>query len=287
MATNFTIKKVISLIKSELKNYYPDKELSALTFIILEQVLDLKKTQVLVSDHNPISKEALQRIKYIISELKTYKPIQYIFEKTYFYDLPFHITPDVLIPRPETEELVDWIIKENPKACKRILDIGTGSGCIAISLAKNLPCSTVYAIDVSKEALTITRNNSKLNNVDLRILNLDIFNIDERFDEMFDIIVSNPPYITEKEKAHMQPNVLNYEPELALFVPNNNPLLFYKKITDFALKHLNPEGKIYFETNEHYGHDTALLLEEMNFHHVSLRKDINGKERMLRAVLIK
>jgi release factor glutamine methyltransferase len=239
----------------------------------------------MISQDVEIQEDSYQNILNIIRDLKSYKPIQYIIGKTTFYNLSFNITPDVLIPRPETEELVDWIIKENPKKYKKILDIGTGSGCIAISLAKNLPGNIVYASDISNDALTVTKNNSKLNNVHIQIIQLDVLNSDNQLNEKFDIIVSNPPYVTEKEKKLMHKNVLDFEPELALFVPDNNPLLFYRAIIDFGMNHLNPEGKIYFEVNESYGKETALLLEERNFQDISLKKDINGKDRMLRGIL--
>ncbi len=285
MASNINIKKVISFIKSELKEFYPMSEIDSFVYLIFEQLFNYSRTKLLISQDVEIREDLYQNILNIIRNLKLYKPIQYILGKTIFYNLTFNITPGVLIPRPETEELVDWIIKENPDKYKRILDIGTGSGCIAISLAKNLPKSVVYASDISSEALTVTKTNSKLNNVDIQIIQLDILNSDNQLNEKFDIIVSNPPYVTEKEKKLMHKNVLNFEPQLALFVPDNNPLLFYRAIIGFGMNHLNPGGKIYFEINESFGKETALLLEGRGFQDISLKKDINEKDRMLKGVL--
>lgn len=285
MASNINIKKVISFIKSELKEFYPMSEIDSFVYLIFEQLFNYSRTKLLISQDVEILEDSYQNILNIIRDLKLYKPIQYILGETIFYNLTFNVTPGILIPRPETEELVDWIIKESPDKYKRILDIGTGSGCIAISLAKNLPESVVYASDISREALTVTKKNSKLNNVDIQIMKLDILNFDNQLNEKFDIIVSNPPYVTEKEKKLMHKNVLDFEPELALFVPDNNPLLFYKAIIDFGMNHLNPGGKIYFEVNESFGKETALLLEERDFRDISLKKDINGKDRMLKGVL--
>ncbi len=285
MASNINIKKVISFIKSELKEFYPMSEIDSFVYLIFEQLFNYSRTKLLISQDVEILEDSYQNILNIIRDLKLYKPIQYILGETIFYNLTFNVIPGILIPRPETEELVDWIIKESPDKYKRILDIGTGSGCIAISLAKNLPESVVYASDISSEALTVTRKNSKLNNVDIQIMKLDILNFDNQLNEKFDIIVSNPPYVTEKEKKLMHKNVLNFEPQPALFVPDNNPLLFYKAIIDFGMNHLNPGGKIYFEVNESFGKETALLLEERDFRDISLKKDINGKDRMLKGVL--
>ncbi len=285
MASNINIKKVISFIKSELKEFYPMSEIDSFVYLIFDQLFNYSRTKLLISPDVEILEDSYQNILNIIRDLKLYKPIQYILGKTIFYNLTFNVTPDVLIPRPETEELVQWIIKENPDEYKRILDVGTGSGCIAISLAKNIPESVVYASDISIEALTVTKKNSKLNNVDIQIMQLDILNSENQSNEKFDIIVSNPPYVTEKEKKLMQKNVLDFEPQLALFVPDNNPLLYYRAIINFGMNHLNPGGKIYFEVNETFGKETALLLEERNFQGISLKKDINGKDRMLRGIL--
>lgn len=285
MTSSNTIQKVISDIKYELKEFYPMNEIDSFVYLIFEQLFNYSKTKLLISQSDEIPGNFNQKIRAITDELKTFKPIQYILGKTEFYNLTFHVNSDVLIPRPETEELVDWIIKEKTTKPLKILDIGTGSGCIAISLAKNISNSLVYASDISTDALRLTKYNSKINQVDIQIVQLNILNPEYQFNDTFDIIVSNPPYITKKEKKWMHKNVLEFEPELALFVPNENPLLFYKAISDFGLKNLSPEGKIYFELNEAYGNETYLLLEKKGFHDIILKKDINGKDRMLKGIL--
>ncbi|MFO7827135.1 MAG: peptide chain release factor N(5)-glutamine methyltransferase [Bacteroidales bacterium] len=285
MGTKYTIKKIISLIKSELKSYYPIKEIDSFIFIILNHLLGYSRAQIHLKLEKAADENLIEQINFYINELKNYKPIQYIMGKTEFYDLLFQVNSGVLIPRPETEELVELIIKENQNHFNKILDIGTGSGCIAIALAKNLPKSYVYAVDNATDALALTRQNSKLNHVDIHISHLDILDHNHYFNESFDIIVSNPPYVTEKEKELMQPNVLNFEPQNALFVPDNNPLLYYRAIIDFSLKHLNKDGRLYLEVNENFGIETAMLLEEKNFHDIQLKKDINDKYRMLRCIL--
>ncbi len=285
MSAKYTIKKIISLIKFELNDYYPLQEINSFIHLIFNHYLNYSKVQIQLKKDEEISYNLVNQIKTNIKELKSYKPIQYILGKTEFYNLPFIVSPGVLIPRPETEELVDWIITENNNHFQKIADIGTGSGCIAISLAKNLNKAFIYALDNSSDALSLTRRNSKLNNVEIHIPHFDIFNMQNQIDEIFDIIVSNPPYVTEKEKKLMHPNVLNYEPVEALFVPDNDPLIYYRGIINFAQTYLKKGGKLYFEINENYGMETAMLLEKKNFYDIQLKKDINEKYRMLRGIL--
>lgn len=285
MSAKYTIKKIISLIKSELNDNYPLQEINSFIHLILNHYFNYSKVQIQLKQDEVINDNLVSRIKTDIKELKSYKPIQYILGKTEFYNLTFIVAPGILIPRPETEELVDWIIADNNNHFQEIADIGTGSGCIAISLAKNLNKSFIYALDNSPDALSITRRNSKLNNVEIHISHFDIFNKQKQIDQIFDIIVSNPPYVTLKEKQSMHPNVLNYEPGEALFVPDNDPLIYYRAIIDFAQTHLKKGGKLYFEINENFGKETAILLEEKNFHDIQLKKDINNKYRILRGVL--
>ena len=284
MTSKITIKEIISIIKTELNEYYPSTEIESFIFLIFEHLLNYSRTKLLVSYHQEISDDTIKKIKSIIQELKLNKPIQYILGYTTFYNLDFKLNENILIPRPETEELVDWIILENNTKQLNILDIGTGSGCIAISLAKNIEKSIVYASDISPDALYITEINKKLNNVHIETLQFDILSSNFKVNQKFDIIVSNPPYITEKEKTLMLKNVLDYEPDLALFVPDNNPLLYYKAIVEFGVNHLNPGGKIYFEINEQFGKEMKQLLEQLSFYDIILKKDINGKNRMIRGI---
>lgn len=285
MTVDNSIKKVISFIKTELKDLYPVNEIDSFVYLIFEHLFNYSRTKLLISMDVEIQEDSYKQILTILSELKSYKPIQYILKETTFFNLPFIVNSNVLIPRPETEELVDWIIQENKNKSIRILDIGTGSGCIAISLAKNLPDSIIFACDISVEALNQAQKNSELNSVDINIMQLDILDSNVQLNEKFDVIVSNPPYITEKEKVLMHKNVLDYEPEQALFVPNENPLVFYEAIINFGLTHLKPKGSIYLEINEAYGKETALLLKKDHFTNITLKKDINEKDRMLKGTL--
>jgi len=285
MSENYSIKKVISKIKNELKDIYPKEEIESFIFLIFEHVLGLSRTKLLTSYDDEFPNDKYAKIENFIADLKNSKPIQHIIGETSFYNLIFKVNSNVLIPRPETEELVDWIIKDHKGDSKSILDIGTGSACIAIALSKNLKKSKVFALDISEKALDIARENSKLNHVDITFLKFDILNEGHMLKDKFDIIVSNPPYITEKEKKLMQKNVLNYEPELALFVPDEDPLRFYKAIINFAQNHLNPNGEVYFEINEAFGKEMMNIFNEDLFSEVLLKKDINGKDRMIKAIL--
>jgi len=280
MGSNHSIKKVISKIKSELKDIYPDHEISGFTRLIFEHVVGYSTVQVHLNQEKEISLNKLDQIIEIVEDLKKQKPIQYIFKETEFYDLRFKLNSSVLIPRQETEELVDLIIKQNKKDRIKILDIGSGSGCIAISLAKFITNSVVTALDISEHALHVVKQNSILNKVDIEVLQYDIL-IDLKLNRKFDIIVSNPPYVTDSEKTLMNKNVLNNEPHLALFVPNNEPLKFYKAITHFAKNHLETNGKLYFEINESFGKETVNVLELNGFSNISIIKDLNGKDRIV------
>jgi len=217
--------------------------------------------------------------------LKKHVPIQYILGETEFYGLPFRVNDSVLIPRPETEELVDWIRSENNRnEALNILDIGTGSGCIAIALKHEFPNAAVEAFDISDKALETARSNAGLNKLDVEFSKVDILNVADQ-SKKWDIIASNPPYIPELEKSEIEANVLEHEPHLALFVPDNDPLLFYRHIALFAKKQLNPNGKLYFEIHRDYGKECMELLASLGFSEIELRKDISGNNRMIRSVI--
>ena len=224
----------------------------------------------------------IQKWKNIIAELQLQKPIQYILGETEFFGLPFEVNSAVLIPRPETEELVDWILKNNSNSSNqlRILDIGTGSGCIPITLAKNLKNAKVSAIDVSTEALKIAEMNAEKNAVEVKFIEMDILKA-EKLSETYDIIVSNPPYVRELEKQEMQKNVLDYEPHIALFVEDEDALLFYLKITQLASESLSEGGQLYFEINQYLGQRMVDLLNDYKFRDIELRKDIYENDRMI------
>jgi release factor glutamine methyltransferase len=267
----------------ELSNLYPKTEIYSF-FTLLVQ-FKLKKSRVELALHPSIklNKNELDFFQKALIDLKKQIPIQYILGETEFYGLKFHVNNNVLIPRPETEELVQWIIEDNKKKdALKILDIGTGSGCIAITLAKNLPNVSVFALDVSKKALTTAKFNAKLNNVEIEFINSDILTLN-KLSKKFDIIVSNPPYVRELEKEQMSSNVLANEPHLALFVKNNNALLFYEKITEFAKSHLIKNGKLYFEINQYLSAETMQLLSSKKFKNTLLKKDIFGNYRMVKG----
>ncbi len=285
------IKEVKNKFHSELNSIYTQKEIESFFYLLIQYRLNLKRIDIALNPLLQISTIDQIYFSDSIKKLKQEIPIQYIMGKTEFYGLPFYVDKNVLIPRPETEELVDWILKntkddreKNKEKSLNLLDIGTGSGCIAISLAKKLQNITIWALDVSKKALEIAQKNALLNSVEIRFLEEDILKV-EKFPVKFDIIISNPPYVRELEKLKIKNNVLKYEPHLALFVKNNNPLLFYDKIADIAKENLNNGGQIYFEINQYLGKETVELLQEKGFQHIELQKDIFGNDRKLRATI--
>ena len=222
-------------------------------------------------------------VKEIVERLKTKEPIQYVLGKTEFHGLPLRVTPDVLIPRPETEELVEWVLTETMPGRYSLLDIGTGSGCIAVALAKKLPDSKVDACDYSERALAVAEANARENRVNVHYFKQDVFNPFAR-ERRYDVVVSNPPYVMESEKTEMEENVLGFEPHEALFVPNHSPLVFYERIADLAIKLLNERGKLYFEINRAKGDEVQAMLLAKGYRDVELRDDISGNPRMVRAM---
>lgn len=267
----------------ELSFLYDEKEIESFFYIILESFHHKKRIDLALNPEMEMDALQLLRWESVLAELKKEKPIQYILGETEFYGLPFLVNENTLIPRPETEELVEWIIVESRKSKVenlKILDIGTGSGCIAVSLAKNLPNAIVSAIDVSEKALNTVKKNAEINTVAVNFMFKNILEIQD-LDEQFDLIVSNPPYVRNLEKAEIKPNVLAYEPHLALFVEDNDALLFYRKIAQLAKKNLTENGRLYFEINQYLGKETVLLLEELGFKEIVLKKDIYGNDRMI------
>ena len=272
-------------IKSELIGLYPETEIKSFSQLIIEKVTGFSRTEIIVNKNTLFSNEQHHVIEIFIEKLKKFIPIQYILGETEFYGLIFNVNESVLIPRPETEELVDWICKDNDKKSElQLLDIGTGSGCIPICLKHEFPNSVVNAFDISEEALATAHANAEKNKVDVNFSKVDILNAPS-FDQKWDIIVSNPPYVLENEKAEIQPNVLDNEPHMALFVPDNDPLLFYRKIALFAKEQLKNNGRLYFEINRQYGPATVELLSNIGFTNIELRKDISGNDRMIKAVI--
>jgi release factor glutamine methyltransferase len=273
---------------ASLLPFFDEKEVESFFTIALEAFHKMSRVD-LALDHNfEIDAEQLSKWESVLGALKKQKPIQYIIGETAFFGLSFYVDENTLIPRPETEELVDWIINENSKNQKfknlKILDIGTGSGCIAIALAKNIPTAKVFAIDVCEKALAVAQKNALRNNVEIIFIQKNVLKT-IHLEEQFDIIVSNPPYVRQLEKSEIHQNVLEYEPHLALFVENNDALLFYRKIADLAKKNLTRNGELYFEINQYLGKEMLELLEKKQFKNIKLKKDIYGNDRMTRCII--
>ncbi len=272
---------------SKLREVYPLNEARNVFFLLMKRHLNITRVDLSLYPNREINPQKEHLLHTALEKLIDYCPIQYILGDTEFYGSTFKVNKDVLIPRPETEELVEWIIKDLHEKDKnrkeaRILDIGTGSGCIAISMAKNLDNKNVLAIDISEKALVLARKNAIENKVKLHFIQADILKpIDLGI--KLDVIVSNPPYVRELEKKEMKNNVLKYEPDIALFVKDEDPLLFYDKISDLAVQNLNTNGKLYFEINQFLSKDVKTLLKEKGFNNIQIRKDMFGKDRMVKA----
>ncbi|HEY5689614.1 MAG TPA: peptide chain release factor N(5)-glutamine methyltransferase [Yeosuana sp.] len=289
------LKALKELFQKELAGLYDVEEIDNFFYILIEHYLGLKRIALALKPELSYSKENMQFIFKAFEDLKKQIPIQYILGETEFFGLPFKVNSNVLIPRPETEELVDWIIDTHKAISNNgrlhILDIGTGSGCIAVSLAKNLNHAHVYALDVSHEALEVAKRNAALNHVSIEFIHANILHPetwDSGFKDLkFDIIVSNPPYVRALEKAQMKSNVVNNEPHVALFVENDAPLLFYKAITKYAVDNLADDGYLFFEINEYLGNQMIQLLKSFNFNAIELKQDIFKKDRMIKGIINK
>ena len=255
----------IQKIKEVLSPLYSTGEIKNIIRIIFENIKNYSQVDIIMNQDEILSQFIKDKVDMILKRLVNHEPIQYIFNEAYFQGLTLKVTPDTLIPRPETEELIDIIVKENNQSDLHVLDIGTGSGAIAIALAKSLKFPIVDAIDISQKAIDIAQENAKAHKVKINFFIRDILSAEIPTNSVYDIIVSNPPYITVREKDSMEPNVLDYEPHTALFVPDNDPLMFYRAITHYAIYALNPGGRIYFEINSLYGKETAKLLSDNNF----------------------
>ncbi len=272
------LSNIIGYFKAELFDVAQEGEVLSWAYITIEHLLGYNRSDCIINADKKITSDISFKIKQIVSDLKTKKPLQYILGETEFYGLKFKVNEHTLIPRPETEELVDWILQEDFKSA---LDIGTGSGCIPISLAKNSK-AILSAIDISENALKVAKENAQMNDVKINFIHQDILKINTL--PKIDLIVSNPPYVLDTEKKLILDNVLEYEPHLALFVSDDNPLLFYKKIADLADKSLVKGGKLFFEINEQFGQETIAMLSDYGFVDIELKKDINDKDRMIKAI---
>ena len=290
------VKQYRNYFNETLKTIYPITEIDSFFFLLLEEYLGFKRIDIVLKSDFKITQETLNLLQSATKQLEQEVPLQYIIGKTEFYGLPFVVNKHVLIPRPETEELVAWVVSESSRfktfntSTKqttetkqlKILDIGTGSGCIPISLKKQLPFAKISAIDISKEALTVAKKNAVLNNVDIHFILQDILKT-VALDQHYDIIISNPPYVRELEKKELKNNVLKNEPHVALFVENDNPLIFYAKIAELAKNYLNKNGLLFFEINQYIGTETIDLVNKKGLKNIQLKKDIFGNDRIVVA----
>ena len=274
------MRKLRTSIEMAIAHLYPQGEAREIAEILLQHILQLDKTHLLLYNDTP-TQEQLTQLNQAISRLTEGEPIQHIIGQMEFYGSCFRVNKHVLIPRPETEELVQWILESFDHSPRRVLDIGTGSGCIAISLAKHRPQWQLEAIDISHEALSVAQENARWNHVNVSFRHVDVLKIDDN--ATYDIIVSNPPYITPSEQSEMHVNVLHHEPHNALFVPENDPLLFYRHIIIYAHTHLTPQGALFFEINRRFGQETCRLIEQLSTLKPSLKTDILGNDRMIMA----
>ncbi len=275
------MKKAIEHIQQALGDVYSERELQSINRLLISKLTGYSFTEILVNKNTIFSANQRDSLLIYLEKLQKNMPIQYVLGNTEFCGLNFMVNQSVLIPRPETEELVEWI-KDDIEMNSAVLDIGTGSGCIAISLKYFLSNIQMYACDISEDALLIAMENAKNNKVDINFFQMDVLS-DFDLTNRWDVIVSNPPYIPQNEKSKMNKNVVDYEPEKALFVPDHTPLVFYEKTAQFALKHLKNKGKIYFETHRDYAEDCKKMLINKGFVNIELKRDIAGNLRMLRA----
>lgn len=280
-----TIQQFTAKMVKELNHLYHENEIRQFCKLMLEHVLDVNTTILLTMSDEILSASDLSRLNIMAERLQQHVPIQYIIGKTEFYGLEIDLNPSVLIPRPETEELVDWILKDNPESLKSLLDIGTGSGCIALALKANMPDTRVSAWDFSLQALETARYNAQQLELDIEFENIDVLNF-QPAGKKYSCIVSNPPYVRNLEKEMMDKNVLEHEPHTALFVSDNDPLVFYRTIAKHALEILEKKGQLFFEINEYLEREMVDMLTSLGYANIECRKDINGKARMMRAILI-
>jgi release factor glutamine methyltransferase len=281
-----SVDQIVAYYQEKLSRLYPSNEVKNITEIMFEYFMGWDKMTLRSNNKSMLSESELLLFHKALKRLLKNEPVQHITGEMEFYSLPFKVNKNVLIPRPETEELVDLVIKEC-KGSETILDIGTGSGCITIALKKQLKNTLVYGVDVSEDALVVARDNAVLNSTDVIFVQADVLQISsikDSFKKEFDIIISNPPYITNSEKALMSENVLTFEPHIALFVKDDEPMLFYDKIGHLAYDNLSSGGKLYFEINEQYGDQIKALLKSIGFSDIRMIKDLQNKDRIVAAI---
>ena len=279
-----TIAETRKKIKQALSGSYDENEIRNFTDLLFFHLLNYSKIDIRLKVDEVISQQVEKTLDGMLKRLKDSEPVQYILGETVFYDLPFAVSRHVLIPRPETEELVCWVLEDHEGKKSEILDIGTGSGCIAVTLARNLTQAKVSGCDIDEKAIEISRKNAVLNEVQVSFFVFDVLNRKPSHNKKYHVLVSNPPYVRESERTLMHANVLNYEPHRALFVPDDHPLLFYEAIADLGHKILLPEGTVYCEINENLAEETLQVFHARNYSNAWIRRDINGKHRMIKAV---
>ena len=277
-----TIQQAQQQLIFQLNQVYDNREAANIADWVMERITGRKKIDRIINKQEPLQHQQIDLLEGYTSELLNHKPVQYVLHEAWFCGMLFYVDEHVLIPRPETEELVEWVVEEAEAGT--ILDIGTGSGCIPIALKKKLPRAQVYSCDVSEGALAVAQKNATAQQADIHLLQVDFLNR-ESWQQLpsVDIIVSNPPYIPQSDEQTMQPNVLKYEPHVALFVPNNDALLFYKAIAEFAQQKLRSGGSIYAEIHEDLGEQTKALFLSKGFSSAEIKKDMQGKDRMVKA----
>lgn len=279
-----TVSELVQMFRDRVGKIYPPGEVEAMLVRTFDHHLQYGKADLILNADKKLHWFFRVAFESVIIALEAHEPIQYILGRTEFYGLPFMVDDRALIPRPETEELVRWVIDEVGNGEVKILDIGTGSGCISVALKKHLPHAGVYALDSSSAALDLAAENARFNRVSLHLFLHDVLDRDSLNFMRFDVMVSNPPYIVESEKSKMDPNVVDHEPNIALFVPDEDPLLFYRRIVDLAEGHLIRGGRLFFEVDERYGLEVSSLLQDRGFKQVELRQDLSGRDRMVRGV---
>lgn len=281
-----TLNSYKKCFNEQLQPLYDADEIKSMLTIVVHEVLGFSRVDFVLKDSERLNETQIVQLDSILSQLQQEIPIQYIFEKAYFYGYEFKVSPATLIPRRETEELVEWVLSEmnrQPQKNWRVLDIGTGSGCIPITIKKEFPLAEVFALDISTEALKIAQQNAENLNTSVTFIEQNILATEQL--DSYDIIISNPPYVRNLEKAEIKKNVLDYEPHLALFVEDNDPLIFYRKITQLAQKSLTENGLLFFEINQYLGEEMQQMVSEY-FKTIELRKDLQGNDRMLKCSLI-
>ena len=282
MTAPASLKEIVARFKSELGDQYPADEIRNICYLVAEQLLNYSKIDFHLNGEAPISANIAEKFMDALRRLKNWEPVQYVTGQTTFMDLDLRVNNNVLIPRPETEELADWIIR-GEKPGVHILDLGTGSGCIAIALAVHVPEAVISACDVSEAALALARSNSAAHGNRVNFFRYDLLQQQEPLPGKFHVMVSNPPYVRQQEAVLMRPNVRDHEPGLALFVPDADPMLFYRQIALLARRFLHDGGRLYLEINEHFPDEVCRVLENAGLFGTAVRNDLNGRARMVKA----